>query len=705
MKQWGVFPRPWNSFIFAVVVFSLSICSFSEVRSNRVIRASKSGVMSTKVKTTENHLYFPLLKNGADYISYVGLVNVDAHTVNFTLHVMDQEGVEVISPVAGSLDPMGRYYSPVSMDQLEGNFWGEVISNGHLAGYLNMIGRDNLRSMFVRASDTLERQVYLPHIAPEIQYWDTYTAIVNGNRTDNEASNVFLDYVAGMQALAGPIKPMTQYWCEWTRDVFPEGFPGGMPFWGKIWNNVPADKSTSVIAGMELFVRKGEGIHQECGLDLTSRTSTTLFFPHIDVDGQYWWTGIAIENVSTGPATAIFQPFDAAGTALAPVSYDLTASQKLVKVVQNFWTDKELEFPTGTAWIQVSTVEGRLIGYELFGTSDAMGNKLLAGINAPSVGNKSLLYPHVESSDAFWTGVAAVNVGAETATVTATAYDNAGKILKTITLSDNLAPNQKIVNTAKAFFTDSENSGPPENTSMIILESDQPIVGFEIWGNTNSEDQQDYISGMLASPLPPVQFFEEFERDDFTAEGDPWELWPMSDNQDTGLGWDLASLTSYGTSDTFHDIYDQAVPNGYDYIVGFYGGEDPQTHEPIRNHQILVSPVMTLPDNVTEVSFYSQFGWPDFAVDSDAFYITQVINVGDGWNLDTATTLQAFSPAYMQSLPLSNEPAVSATDVTFTRWKRESYDISTYAGKTVRFIFEIDSAYGESWHIDHFVVK
>jgi len=703
MKNWGVPIRFGNTFFYMFLLFLLSTSSFSETRPNRVIRIVNARAMSTKVNTAENHLYFPLLKNGADYISYVGLVNVDNKTVNFTLYVMDQEGVEVLTPIERSLEPMGRYYAPVSDDQLEGKLWGEVISDGYLAGYLNMVGRDNLRSMFVRASGTLEKQLYLPHIAPEIQYWNTYTAIVNGNRTDTESSNVFLDFVSGTKALPGPVKSLTQYWCEWSQDIFTGGFPEGMPFWGKIRNNVPADKSANVIAGMELFVRKGDGIHQECGLDLKSETATTLYFPHIDVNGQYWWTGIAIENVSTGPATAIFQPFDAAGNPLTPVSYDMTASQKLVKVVQSFWTDNGLEFPTGTAWIQVSTVEGRLIGYELFGTLEEKGNRLLAGINAPGIGNKSLLYPHVESSDAFWTGIAAVNVGTEAATVTATAYDNTGKILKTITLSDNLVPNQKIVNTAKAFFTDSENSGPPENTSMIVLESDQPIVGFELWGNRTPE--QDYISGMLATPVPPVQFREGFEKDVYGSGENGWELWQLSDNQDTGLGWDLASLISYGTNGNFHDIYDQAVPDGYDYIVGFYGGEDPQTHEAIRNHQILVSPVMTLPDNVSEVSFYSQFGWPDFAVDSDAFYITQDINVGDGWSLDTATTLRTFTPSYIQSLPLSNEPAVSGTDESFTRWKRESYDISTYAGKTVRFIFEINSAYGESWQVDQVEVK
>ncbi|NOY21884.1 MAG: hypothetical protein GXO70_00015 [Acidobacteria bacterium] len=697
MKWWEIIDRIQNIFIFMLVMFSLSVCAYSGVRPNRVIRTVSPLAMSTKVNSTETHLYFPLLKNGPDYISYVGLVNVDSHTVSFTLHVLDQEGIEAMEPVEGSLEPMGRYYAPVSDVQLEGNLWGEVISDGHLTGYLNLLGRNGTRSIFVRASQSLEKQLYLPHIAPEIQYWNTYTAIVNGNRSDNEASNVFLDYIAGTKPLNGPIKPMSQYWCEWAEDVFSDVFPEGMPFWGKIWNNVSAEKSDNVIAGMELFVRKGEGIHQECGLDLSSKTATTLYFPHIDVNGQYWWTGIAIENVSTGPATVIFQPFDASGTALTPVNYDLTASEKLVKVVQSFWTDKDLDFPTDTAWIQVSTVEGRLIGYELFGTLDAKGYRLLAGINAPSAGNKTLLYPHVDSSDAFWTGIAAVNIGTEAGTVTATAYDNSGKTLKTITISNNLAPNQKIVNTVKAFFTDNESSGPPENTSMIILDSDQPIVGFELWGNLTPE--QDYISGMLATPLPPTQLQEGFERDNYTAENAVWELWPLSDNQDQGLGWDLASLTSYGTSGTFHDIYEQSVPDGFDYIVGFYGDQN------IRNHQILVSPVITLPDNVAETSFYSQFGWPDYAEDADAFYVTQDIAVGEGWSLDTATTLKTFTKEYIQTLPLSNEPKVNTDDVKFTRWKRESYDISTYAGKTVRFIFEINSVFGESWHIDRFEVK
>lgn len=697
MKQRSFFSRFGNTFIYVLVVFFLPANAISGVRANRVIRIADSSSMSVKVKSTEQHLYFPLLKNGADYISYVGLVNVDNHTVSFTFHVMDQDGEAALPPIEGSLEPMGCYYAPVSIDPLEGNFWGEVISDGHLAGYLNLRGRDNLRSMFVRASHALEKQLYLPHIAEKTQYWETYAAIVNGNRIDNETGNVFLDYISGMEALTGPVKPLTQYRCEWAQDVFPGGFPDGMPFWGKMWNNVPADKTDNVIAGMELFIRKGEDIHQECGLDLSSKTASILYFAHIAANIQYWWTGIAIENVSTGTATVTFQPFDTTGTPLTPVSYEMDASLKMVKVVQNFWTDKGLDFPADTAWIQVSTVEGRLIGYELFGTLDTAGYRLLAAINAPSVGSKSILYPHVESSDTFWTGIAAVNIGTAAGTVTATAYDNDGKMLKTITISDNLAPNEKIVNTAKVFFTDNENNGPPEGTTMVVFESDQPIVGFELWGNLTS--QQDYLSGMLATQLPPMIFQEGFEKDNYTAQDSVWELWPLSDNQDQGLGWDIASLTSYGTSGTFHSIYEQSVPDGFDYIVGFYGDEG------VRNHQILVSPIITLPDDATEVSFYSQFGWPDYAEDADAFYVTQDLAVGEGWSLDAATALKTFTKEYIQNLPLSNEPNVNTVDVTFTRWKREFYDISVYAGKTVRFIFEINSAYGESWHIDEFEVK
>ncbi|NOZ12782.1 MAG: hypothetical protein GXO69_03925 [Acidobacteria bacterium] len=677
----------------------LSISAFSLNRRSRIVRMLRPTDRHSKKDAGEKHLYFSLLKNGSDYVSYIGLVNIDTAAVNFTIHIMDQSGTEVVDSVTGTLDPMARYYAPVSTEQLDGVLWGEVVSDGNLAGYLNLLGRDGTRSMFVRASDTLEKQLYLPHIAPEVNYWDTYTAIMNGNRVDSEASNVFLNYISGTKALSGPIKPLTQYWCEWATDVFPGGFPAGMPFWGKIWNNVAADKSDNVLAGMELFARKGNGpdgnpIHQECGLDLSSETSSTLYFPHIDVNGKYWWTGIAIENVSTGPATVTFQPYDAGGAALTPVSYDMTASQKLVKVVQSFWTDQGLDFPADTAWIAVSTVEGRLIGYELFGTLDDAGYRLLAGINAPSGGELKLLYPHVDSSDDFWTGVAAVNIGTETASVTASAYDNTGKLLKTITISDSLAPNQKIVNTVKAFFTNDSDDGPPAGTTMVVLESTQPIVGFELWGNLTPE--QDYISGMLATPLPPVVFREGFEKDDYTGQNNVWQLWPLSDNQDTGLGWDLASLTSYGPDGTFLSMYKQSVPSGYDYIVGYFGDKN------VRNHQILVSPPITLPDNVTEASFYSQFGWPEYAEDSDAFYLTEDTVIGEGWSLDNATPLITFTKDYIQSLTLSNEPAL---DNSFTRWKKESADISAYAGKTVRFIFEINSLYGESWQVDRFRIR
>ncbi|MCK5880095.1 MAG: hypothetical protein KAH24_09945, partial [Holophagae bacterium] len=194
MKQFCAFGRLGNTFIYVFVVFLFSVSAVSGVRSSRVIRIVGSQPLSTKVNSTDKHLYFPLLKNGSDYISYIGLVNVDDHTVTFALHVMDQNGEEAVGTIEGSLEPMGRYYASVSANQLEGNLWGEVVSDGHLAGYLNLIGRDGTRSMFIQAGNSLEKQLYLPHIAEKTQYWDTFTAIVNGNRMDNETSNVFLDY-------------------------------------------------------------------------------------------------------------------------------------------------------------------------------------------------------------------------------------------------------------------------------------------------------------------------------------------------------------------------------------------------------------------------------------------------------------------------------------------------------------------------------
>lgn len=443
-----------------------------------------------------------------------------------------------------------------------------------------------------------------------------------------------------------------------------------------------------MLAGMEMFGRKGD-VHQVGAFDLRNNQAEILYFAHIAANRVYWWTGVAIEDVSPNPITVDFVPYDANGTELTGVTYDMASNEKLVKVVDNFWTDKGLEYPAETAWIKVIAQGGEIIGFELFGThgEDA---RLLTGINAATEGAEGLLFAHVEVGENGWTGITFVNISELTATIRLEAYDNDGNNVGDSPAFE-LAPYGKVVDLAQNFF---DGDVLPTGATYVIAVSDQPILGFELWGNLIP--RQDYISGMLASPISVPAEGESYTYSfEYLTTGvlcwdDGWELAVFSDNTDEYAEWFHAGEDIFSKVQSWTDIYPQQVPDGVDYMVGFYGESG------VRVHQALVSPSITLSADASTVSFYSQFGYPGDATASDFFYISEDLELTSFF--DSAALLNEFTTAYIHSLPASSEIS------EFTQWKQESFDISAYAGKTVRFMFELDSSYGESWHIDMFEI-
>ncbi len=637
-------------------------------------------------------LVFPSLQHNAEFSTRIGIVNIGSETTTVTLSFYNDAGEQALDPVSVDLDPMERYYQPVSTEPAPDVRWAMAASGGSLAGYINTVSRAQDRSMFVRASKTGEIKLYIPHIAENTDEWQTNSSIVN--ISEDSDANVFFDYLTGDIALEGPIKPFSQYSFDWYLDVFGGTFPEEMPYWGSLLNLTGAS-----LAGMESFTRRAEQVYQICGLNFTANTSSKLYFSHIAKNVNYWWTGLAIESLSSVEVDVTFTPYNETGEELTSVVYRMSPNEKLVKVAGDFWNDSGVAYPEDTAWITVESSNGRLTGYELFGTLPSSGNRLLAAIHAPSKGFPALLYPHIESSDEFWTGLVALNTGDMTGELTATAYDESGKELLTEIVKADLMPKQKHVVLAGSVFS----TGLPEGTATIVFSCDQPIIGFELWGDNNP---QNYISGMLAEPMPALVYQEGFEnviplQYPSSGSSDDWMIVKMPDDEDGDWGWDHASLIGFDDGSFYNERWPQIVPFGYDYLVGFYGSQQGASY--LRNHELIISPVISLPESVTTLSFFSQFGWASFYSDQDTLYVTEDSLVTGPSILDHGQVLYSPTSPEVNTLPLSEEMGV--VEQGFTQWYPVEIDVSAYAGKTVRFIFEINSAFEESWHIDQIEIR
>ena len=168
------------------------------------------------------------------------------------------------------------------------------------------------------------------------------------------------------------------------------------------------------IVGLELF---GNGM-QLGGVPLISGTASTLYFPHVASDAE-WWTGLVAYNPSTTAAPIIVNAYNAAGTLLRSSSTSIPAGGRFF----GSSTLPALNLPAGTAWFNIQS-QKPLVGFELFGTNDG---KRLAGYSTVDLDGEGGIFPKVEKNG--WTGIAFVNTEDQGATVYLTPYNNTGGLV------------------------------------------------------------------------------------------------------------------------------------------------------------------------------------------------------------------------------------------------------------------------------------
>ncbi len=432
-------------------------------------------------------LFFPYAPNNNKYQSFLGLINLSNQQATIYIDYIAKEGMLVLREKEIVLNPGEKYYSEVNGDEIDTDFWIMATSDQKIEGYIYTVDKEKSKSRIFKGIEKLSNTVYVPHIAPETDYWNSFCALANGK---NVNTSVNIDIHQGEETtIPSPSNPYTMNYFEWYRDFYnPNGITPE-----KNWATINSDSEN--LACYQIFERKD--VNQTCGLSLDLIPSNTLYFPHIHVEGNYWWTGIVFENTSDNPSQITVFAYDEDGNTLDTFSLNLDAYQKTVCLVQDLWINNGRDFPQNTAWIKITGEENNLIGYQLFGTLPEMGARLLSGINAITVPSTKLLFPHIQSGENFWTGIAVINSSQNESTITFTAYDNQGNMLEEVE-KEGIKPNQKTVFLVKDIFS-------PETVSeiaYIIAKSENKLCGFEIGGNSTAEEngeiveRQDYIAGM-----------------------------------------------------------------------------------------------------------------------------------------------------------------------------------------------------------------
>jgi hypothetical protein len=410
--------------------------------------------------------YFPHIASDGTWETEIALINTSAYqSITGTLRAYGNNGQEIES-MSLTLAPHGRREITIGNEFTNPYEIGYLIfeADSDLAkGYTKFYIDEIYRVAIPAVKEINNNDIYLSHIASDPDWW-TGVSILN---TNSSTRTVTIDFDNGES------RPVTLAPGEHRAFTISELFD---------WQPQPDIHSAVItnasgVIGLELFgSTEGSGKKYLSGILLKDDTASTIYYPHIASDEQ-WWTGIVAYNPSGSSSTITITPYSEAGTSLT------TQSLEIPGMAQYIGTVASLGLPPGTAWFRIDSTNP-ITGFELFGTHN--GNQL-AGYTGVGINTIQGVFAKIEKDG--WTGIAFVNIEGTEASVTLTAYDNYGNPVATETVS--LARYAKEVRLAQDFFTQDISTA-----TYIGYSSDKDIVGFQLNGSSD---------GMMLDGLPGMR--------------------------------------------------------------------------------------------------------------------------------------------------------------------------------------------------------
>lgn len=193
-----------------------------------------------------------------------------------------------------------------------------------------------------------------------------------------------------------------------------------------------------------------------------------LFFPHTAIiDG--WNTEICILNTSNQPSVGSLKLYNEKGVLTGEKPITLPAFGRKQILVNT-------DFPGIVVDYAVFNTESASVqGYTLFWKPGECSSSLAAIGEGKTFG----VFAKIEKNGG-WTGIAFINTDSAPASVTLTAYTDAGIVVGTKVLS--VAANAKVVNTIEKLFT-----GDISKATYVTYLSDKKVAGFEILGSADNK--------------------------------------------------------------------------------------------------------------------------------------------------------------------------------------------------------------------------
>jgi hypothetical protein len=229
------------------------------------------------------------------------------------------------------------------------------------------------------------------------------------------------------------------------------------------------DTNSDAVQGYTKFYQAG--IYATAFPAVKEVNTSDVYMSHID-SSAHWWTGASLVN-TTSATKELTITFNTGQS----VPYTLNANEHRTFTIRELFNDQ----PQPDIQSAVITNADGVIGLEVFGSIEwgaQMDGFLLTDKTASTI-----YYPHVDSSNGWWTGIVAYNPSSLASTLTITPYSDQGTPLPPSTLS---------IEGKEKYLGDVVGLGLPAETAWFRIDSTSPLNGFEIFGTIDGNQLASY---------------------------------------------------------------------------------------------------------------------------------------------------------------------------------------------------------------------
>jgi len=423
-----------------------------------------SDSFAIKSISNDNVIYLPsqndldtMFANSIDFDGALEtfLVNTSDFPAEPDLIAKDNNGNSIIST---SVHIPGNGKVKVDFSQFSGTnaifYQLQILPDVHI--YTELSSTKSAFSSFINS--TLTNKLFIPHIAEEVNYWDTFSFVSNQDRLTTpfqvgENTTVYISFLSKTVALEG---------------LLPET-PIVDTAWGTVETSTyftpPRD---TTLTGFETFIKEnGDG----GAIELSGEPLSTIYVPHIPTETDIFWTGFAFLNKETESQDLTFYFYTENGNLVDTKIITINSETKIKGTLSTLFSN----VAGTTSWCKIQCSGAGVIGAELYGTYNAG----ICGFSLKDVPSDNFILPLMLTDENEWTGVALTNPNNEASETTISLISGDGVTKKQVTFTI------EGLHRAKGVIIDIFPKSTITKDYYLKITSTLPIIGTIAGGDLN----------------------------------------------------------------------------------------------------------------------------------------------------------------------------------------------------------------------------